>query len=136
MPTKQNEMQWVLIYPDKDRMPLSFAIDGKWTPYILKLNESLLADELVYRIEEEIEDNEQGNYYDIIYIDKRDPFQFDVDIEFTVIPNPAGCVNPGRSVRIDKIGIEASWNGEELPVKWNKELLAAILEMQVHIPNK
>ena len=129
-----------LIYPDNDKMPLSFALDGHFLPETIKVNEVLLADELVVLMEEEIEDKKdeptQGNYYDIIYTDKRDPFQFDVDIEFTIVVNPAGCVYPGRSVRIDKIGIEASWRGEELMVKWSKELLISILEMQIHIHNK
>ena len=143
--TKPKEMPWVLIYPEKplrqnEITPLSFAIDGVCEPQIISVIESLLADELVYRIEEEIEDKEneptQGNYYDLIYTDKREPFQFDVDIKFTTIVNPLGCICPGRSIRIDNIGIEASWNKEDLPIKWNKELLKSILETQIHIHNK
>lgn len=147
--TKQKEMSWVLIYPEKSSRqneitPLSFAIDGVWEPQIISINESLLADELVWRIEEEIEDkkDEQSNYYDLIYTDQRDPFQFDIDIEFTTVVNPPGCVYLGSSVRIDRLDIEASWGkdsegiSKSLLVKWSKELLISIIETQIHIHNK
>ena len=130
----------VLVYPDKDRMPLSFALDGHFMPEILAINEPMLADVLCEQIEDEISDRDSSediiknpNDYDLIYTVDKEPFKFDVDIDFSTIVNPPGCVYPGRSVRIDDIGIEASWNGKETKIKWNKELLVSTLELMVHI---
>jgi len=130
----------VLVYPDKDRMPLAYALDGHFAPEILVINENMLADILCEKIEDEISDRDSDkdviknpNDYDLIYTVNKEPFQFDVDIEFSTIVNPPGCVYPGRSVRIDELGIEASWRGEEMKVKWNKEYLIASLETMIHI---
>ena len=130
----------VLIYPDKDRMPLSFALDGHFAPEILAINEQMLADILCEQIEDEISDRDScedviknPNDYDLIYAVNRDPFRFDVDIEFSTVVNPPGCIYPGRSVRIDSIRIEASWRGKEMKIKWNKELLVSSLELMIHI---
>lgn len=126
-----------LVYPDKDQMPLSFALDGHFTPEILVINENMLADVLCEKIEDEISerdsDEDNSNDYDLIYTVNKEPFQFDVDIDFSTIINPPGCVYPGRNVRIDSIGIEASWMGKEMKIKWNKELLVSSLEIMVHI---
>ena len=130
----------VLVYPDKDRMPLSFALDGHFMPEILAINEPMLADVLCEQIEDEISDRDSSediiknpNDYDLIYTVDKEPFKFDVDIDFSTIVNPPGSVYPGRTVRIDSIGIEASWNGKEMKIKWNKELLVSTLELMVHI---
>ena len=134
----------VLVYPDKDRMPLSFALDGHFMPEILAINEPMLADVLCEQIEDEISDRDSicdedrhliknPNDYDLIYTVNKEPFQFDADIDFSTIVNPPGCVYPGRSVRIDDIRIEASWRGKEMKIKWNKELLVSSLELMVHI---
>ena len=130
----------VLIYPDKDRMPLSFALDGHFTPEILAINEQMLADVLCEQIEDEISDRDScedviknPNDYDLIYTVKRDPFQFDVDIDFSTVVNLPGCVYPGRSVIIDSLRIEVSWKSREMKIKLNKELLISSLEIIIHI---
>ena len=133
-----------LVYPDKDLICLSYALDGEFTPEILVINENMLADILCEKIEDEISERDSvcdedryliknPNDYDLIYTVEKEPFQFDVDIEFSTIVNPPGSVYPGRSVRIDELGIEASWRGEEMKVKWNKEYLIATLEVMVFI---
>ncbi len=133
----------VLVYPDKNRMPLSFALDGHFALEILIINENMLADVLCEQIEDEIlerdsvcdEDQQikNPNDYDLIYTVNKEPFQFDVDIDFSTVVNPPGCVYPGRSVRIDSVQIEASWMGREMKIKWNKKLLVSTLEIMVHI---
>ena len=134
----------VLVYPDKDQMPLSYMLDGYFAPEILAINENMLADILCEQIEDEISDRDSvcdedqyliknPNDYDLIYTVNKEPFQFDVDIDFSTIVNPPGCVYPGRSVRVDDIRIEASWRGKEMKIKWNKELLVSTLELMVHI---
>ena len=141
---KMEDTPLVLIYPDKDRMPLSFALDGHFAPEILAINEQMLADILCEQIEDEISERDSvcnedryliknPNDYDLIYTVKKEPFKFDVDIDFSTIVNPPGCIYPGRSVRIDSIGIEASWMKKEMAIKLNKELLISSLEMIIHI---
>lgn len=136
------EMSWVLIYPDKDRMPLSFALDGHFTPYILKINENLLADELVAKIDDEISGYENdkilnvNDKYEILYEDIRKPFEFSCAVKFTTYKTGKDTVFPGRFIEIENIEIHAYWNNRDLPVKWCEELLKAILETQIHIPLK
>jgi len=130
----------ILVYPDKDRMPLSFALDGHFAPEILAINEQMLADVLCEQIEDEISDRDScedviknPNDYDLIYTVNKEPFQFDIDIDFSTVVNPPGCVYPGRTVRIDSIRVEASWMKREMKIKWNKELLISSLELMIYI---
>ena len=91
-PNKMDNTPLVLVYPDKDRMPLSFALDGHFMPEILAINEPMLADVLCEKIEDEISDRDScediiknPNDYDLIYTVDREPFKFDVDIDLSLI---------------------------------------------------
>jgi len=138
----------ILNYPEKQTgdmpTPLQFARDGYWKPEILLVDENLLCCELVELIQDEVDesDPQESDDFKVIHNIERYPFRFTVDVSFTRVFNPAGSVNPGKSIMINDIGIEASWGrtvvegvelAKELPVKWNKESLIRSLEIEVKI---
>ena len=136
---------WTLYYPEKqiesEVTPLQFALDGKWTPEKIEINENLLADELCVLMEEEIEDKKDELEFDIIYDINKDPFRFTVDVNFDKYHIGYG-VNPGDRIKINEIEIVVSWGksivdgvelSNSLPVKWNKGLLKSILETQIRL---
>lgn len=131
----------ILPYPEKPNpilpgMPsvLSFALDGLFTPDIVVVDENILADDLSLAIGDEIDLLDVQKSYDIIYDIDKEPFRFTVDLSFEVY-----TLNGYYMVEITKIAILASWGKDregfsiELPVKYSKESLIAILENQIRI---